>query len=83
MFEMFVKKINALSIRYLIAMATFCLLAFTLGIISLIYDIVLLGLILGESIMGKSVIYSLISIIVPGCLSIFIIKCISEKRDLE
>lgn len=80
MFDVFVKKINALSIRYLIAMVVFCFLAFSLGIISFIYDIVLPGFMLGEKISGNDVVYSLIDIVVSGCLSIFLIRCISKKR---
>jgi len=69
-----------LGIRYLVAIAVFCLLAFALGIISFIYDIVLLGFMLDEDVSPNDVIYSIIDIVVSGYLSVFLIRCISKKR---
>lgn len=74
------EKVGTLSIRYLFVIALLLGLAIVVDAIVFIYDIILLGVFLGNEISVGEVGFTLLSLIISLFVFIFLLKLISRKK---
>lgn len=74
---------KTISDYYMIGITMFCLLALLLGLVSFVYDVLLLGFVFGDGVRATTLIYSFFSVVLPACFLPFLIKNIIRRRKIS